>query len=59
MSSFVANNNVIESNMKDYEWATLTIDVPVDRAGKYLGKIYVEFAGKEIAIRAISIETGV
>ena len=59
MSSFVANNNVIESNMKDYEWATLTIDVPADRAGKYLGKIYVEFAGKEIAIRAISIETGV
>jgi hypothetical protein len=57
--ALVAKDNVIECNMKDYEWATLTINVPADRAGEYLGKIYVEFAGKEIAIRAISIETGV
>jgi hypothetical protein len=55
----VANNNVIESEMSDYEWATLTITVPAENAGKYLGKLYFEFAGKEIAIRAISIETGV
>ena len=59
LSAFVANGNVIDCNMADYEWSTLTLVVPADYAGKYLGKIYVEFAGAEIAIRAISIETGV
>jgi hypothetical protein len=45
--------------MKDYEWSTLTIEIPAKYAGKYLGKFAINFAGKEIAIRAISIETGV
>jgi hypothetical protein len=45
--------------MQEFEWSTLTIDVPVERVGDYLGKINLRFAGKEIAIRAISIETGV
>ena len=56
---YEANGCAIDSNMKDYEWSTLTIEVPANRAGKYLGKIAINFAGKEIAIRAISIETGV
>jgi hypothetical protein len=57
--TLVANNSPIDCNMEEYEWSTLTIEVPADRAGEYLGKLYVEFGGKEIAIRAISIETGV
>ena len=49
----------IDSQMQDYEWSVLTLDVPTTRVGDYLGKINIGFTGKEIAIRAISIETGV
>jgi hypothetical protein len=35
------------------------LEVPAARVGDYLGKITIGFAGDEIAIRAISIETGV
>ena len=54
-----AYGNEIDCMMEEYEWSTLTIEVPANRAGEYLGKISIGFAGKEIAIRAISIETGV
>lgn len=54
-----ADKNIIDCNMAEYEWSTLTIEIPSKYADKYLGKIVVNFAGKEIAIRAISIETGV
>ena len=46
----------IDSNMADYEWSTLTIDVPAMYVDLYLAKIRVGFTGNEIAIRAISIE---
>ena len=49
----------IDSNMGDYEWSVLILEVPTERVGDYLGKIAIGFAGDEIAIRAISIETGV
>ena len=51
-------NNAIDSEMEDYEWSTLTIEVPTKYVDKYLAKITLGFAGKEIAVRAISIETG-
>ena len=51
-------NNVIDCEMQDYEWSTLTIEVPTKYVDKYLAKITLGFAGKEIAVRAISIETG-
>ena len=51
--------NPIDCLMEEYEWSTLVIDVPADRANEYIGKINVSFAGNEISIRAISIETGV
>ena len=51
--------NEIDCQMEEYEWSTLVIEVPSDRAGEYIGKINVGFAGSEISIRAISIETGV
>ena len=53
------HNNPIDCLMKEYEWSTLVIDVPTDHVGSYLGKLSIGFAGSEIAIRAISIETGV
>ena len=56
---YQAQNREINTNMKDYEWSVLTIDIPAEYARDYLGKISIEFAGNEIAIRAISIETGV
>ena len=42
--------------MQDYEWSTLTVEIPAMYADTYLGKLTLQFAGKEIAIRAISIE---
>ena len=57
--TFESANNLIDCGMSDYEWSTLTIEIPEEKAKKYLGKLSLEFAGKEIAIRAISIETGV
>ena len=48
----------IDCNMQEYEWSTMTVELPADRAGYYLGKFFIEFKGKEIAIRAVSIETG-
>ena len=47
----------IDSNMAEYEWSTLTIEVPAMYADLYLAKIRVGFTGNEIAIRAISIES--
>ena len=49
----------IDNNMQEYEWSTLTIEVPADFAELYLGKTVLQFEGAEIAIRAVSIETGV
>lgn len=54
----IASTQNIRTNMQEYEWATMTVEVPADRAGLYLGKLFVQFSGKEIAVRAISIETG-
>ncbi len=54
----VHSTQEIRCNMQEYEWSTMTVEIPADRAGLYLGKLYVQFAGKEIAVRAISIETG-
>ena len=56
--SYESYNNPIDCMMQEYEWSTLTIEIPADRANEYLAKINVQFGGKEIAIRAISIETG-
>lgn len=52
-------NTPIDCEMGDYEWSVLVLDVPTTRVGDYLGKINIGFSGKEIAIRAISIETEV
>ena len=49
----------IDSNMQEYEWSTLTLEVPASYTGLYLGKTILQFEGAQIAIRAISIETGV
>lgn len=49
-------NLPIDCQMQDYEWSTLTVEIPAMYADTYLGKIILQFAGKEIAIRAISIE---
>ncbi len=46
----------IDSNMNDYEWSTLTIEVPTSYVDSYLAKIRLGFSGHELAIRAISIE---
>lgn len=46
----------IDCQMQDYEWSTLTVEIPAMYADTYLGKLTLQFAGKEIAIRAISIE---
>ena len=46
----------IDSNMAEYEWSTLTIEVPTMYVNTYLAKVNMRFAGSEIAIRAISIE---
>lgn len=46
----------IDCMMADYEWSTLTVTVPAAYANTYLGKLTLQFAGKEIAIRAVSIE---
>ena len=54
----VISNIPIDCLMEEYEWSTLTIDVPLEQVGKYLGKTHLIFEGNEIAIRAISIETG-
>lgn len=51
------NNNVfIKSEMGDYEWATLTLEVPAEYIGAYLSKVHVRFEGKELMIRGFSIE---
>ncbi|MBO5736589.1 MAG: InlB B-repeat-containing protein [Clostridia bacterium] len=47
----------IDSNMAEYEWSTLTIEVPITYVNTYLAKVNMRFAGNEIAIRAIAIET--
>ena len=53
------NYNVeIDSNMQDYEWSTLTIEVPTMYVDTYLAKINWQFMGAELEIRAIAIETG-
>ena len=59
IASFESKDNKIDCLMRDYEWSTLTIEVPTTYVGKYIGKISIKYAGKEIVIRAISIETGV
>ena len=46
----------MDTFMQDYEWSTLTIEIPSEYAGTYLGKILLQFDAKEIAVRAISIE---
>ena len=46
----------IDSNMNDYEWSTLTIEIPTSYVDSYLAKIRLGFSGNELAIRAISIE---
>lgn len=46
----------IDANMAEYEWSTLTIEVPTNYVQTYLAKIHVRFAGSEFAIRAMSIE---
>ncbi len=46
----------IDSNMAEYEWSTLTIDVPANYAELFLAKVRIGFTGSELAIRAISIE---
>ena len=58
IGELTCHNTAIDCSMEDYEWSTLTIDVPTDYVEKYLAKITIGFAGKEIAVRAISIETG-
>ena len=58
IAELVCRNNTIDCSMEDYEWSTLTIDVPTKYVEEYLAKITLGFAGKEIAVRAISIETG-
>ncbi|MBQ8726218.1 MAG: InlB B-repeat-containing protein [Clostridia bacterium] len=47
---------VIDSNMGDYEWSAVSIEVPDTYVGKYLGKVNFEFHGEQITIRAITIE---
>ena len=50
------NNLTIDCNMGEYEWSTLTIELPETYVGYYFGKYVLQFAGPSIAIRAISIE---
>ncbi len=57
--AYAALNFAIDSQMADYEWSTATIVIPTEYIGSYLGKVHLGFLGKEIAIRMISIETGV
>ena len=56
--SFDNYNLLIDSNMQDYEWSTLTIEIPTMYVDTYLAKINWQFRGKELEIRAIAIETG-
>ena len=51
-----ASGVALDKNMKDYEWSCVTIEIPETHIGEYLSKINFTFLGKEIAIRAISIE---
>jgi len=55
---FNAYSQVIDCNMAEYEWSTLTLEIPekFENIGAYLAKINFSFAGSEIAIRAMSIE---
>jgi hypothetical protein len=46
----------INSNMAEYEWSVLTIEVPTTYVGTYLAKVRIGFTGNELAIRAMSIE---
>ena len=46
----------IDSNMAEYEWSTLTVEVPAMYVDLYLAKVRLVFTGSELAIRAISIE---
>lgn len=52
------NYLTIDTNMQDYEWSTVTIDVPLMYLDTYLAKIHWQFAGSELELRAIAIETG-
>ncbi len=52
------HGQILDSNMSEYEWSVLTIEVPTQYVGLYLAKVSVGFGGEEIAIRAISIENG-
>jgi len=49
---------LIDSDMMDYEWSVLTLEIPKSYVGKYVAKVKFEFEGKEIAIRAIVVENG-
>ena len=51
-------NLPIDSNMEDYEWSVLTLEVPAQYVEKYISKISLQFEGKEIAIRVITVENG-
>jgi hypothetical protein len=50
------HNQTIDCNMGEYEWSVLTIEIPTQYVSKYLAKFTIGFTGKEIAIRAVSIE---
>ena len=54
---YEVNGITIDCNMAEYEWSTLTIEMPNEQIDKYIGKVVLLFEGKEIAIRAISFES--
>ncbi|MCQ2796298.1 MAG: InlB B-repeat-containing protein [Bacilli bacterium] len=59
-SPYQEYSNTIKTNMQDYEWATLTINIAddvkiVEWLGLYIAKIYCKFYGSSINIRSITI----
>lgn len=49
----------IDANMGEYEWSTLVLEVSdenINLIGSFLSKVNLGFTGKELTIRAISIE---
>lgn len=54
---YEVNGVEIDCNMADYEWSTLVIELPDEQVGKFVGKLVLQFGGKEIAIRAITFES--
>lgn len=56
--SFDAINAIIDTEMGEYEWSVLTIEIPESYIGigAYLSKVRLQFGGKEIAIRGFAIE---